>query len=199
MNRRSDGISSAATCAFYSRLLGDAWCSVHPFVKSGHLTDGPLSGEGIFKVSNGGGVLVRVIRSLLRLPKFSSDTHVSVNVTPAEDGELWIRRIGSRMLRTRQRLGDSGLMCESFGWLEFCFKLHVADGAIEYEQIRARIRLALIRIPIPSRIAPQIRAIERAGEMPNQTRVSVQVRLPRGGLLLAYDGRVNWAVPEDER
>ena len=75
--------------------------------------------------------------------------------------------------------------------LELRFHLDPSDGSLVYRQCDAALVAGPIRVRLPERLAPQIVAREDPSDV-HRTRISVRVTLPAVGLLIAYDGTVDF-------
>lgn len=86
---------------------------------------------------------------------------------------------------------DGGCLVERFESWELHFLLRAQDGALVYDQCGARLCLGSMRVSVPLACAPRVRAIEESNG-PAGARVHVTVTLPALGLLIAYEGRLDW-------
>jgi len=174
----------------YPRLMGSAWSEVHETVRRAHASSEVLRGEGLFRVVHGEGVLARVLVRLLRIPEATEGGRVHLKVTSQKHGERWLRTFGERRLVSTQREGTGGLLVERRGFLEFRFRLEVADGAICYRQEAFGMRFGPVYVPMPFWISPQVAAREGPGKSPDQSSVVVTVFAPITGLLFKYEGEI---------
>jgi hypothetical protein len=183
------------TSSLYPRLLGSAWPALGPGVRALHLAPGRrgLRATGCFRVRWGSSPAATGLARALRLPAPAESVVTSLSIEAGEDGERWQRVFGDRALSTDQAAGHDGLLLERFGWLELRLRLTAAEATLRYEPAGAALRLGRWRFPLPAALAPTVRAVEAPGA-DGATRVSVEVRLPAVGLLIAYDG---WMRPEE--
>jgi hypothetical protein len=109
----------------YEAVLGQAFASLHAHVRRAHLP--PLRAEGTIDVEHGSGWLTSPIVWLMKLPAAGPGQPVRLDVV--EDGAelVWTRRIGTSVLRTRQRASGSRLV-ERTGLGRVSFDLAVEDG-----------------------------------------------------------------------
>ena len=133
-------------------------------------------------------MLARTLGWLLNLPPASPETEAQVTVTPEADGELWVRRFGSRRIVTHQYEAAPLVFAERFGIVEFRFGLEVAQGNLFFHQRS----VSLLGVPLPKSLAPRIEATETMSAA--GMHVLVRIDLPVGGLLLSYQGIVEYAV-----
>jgi hypothetical protein len=81
---------------------------------------------------------------------------------------------------------------EQIGLWEFCFRLRVDNGALFYEQTRARFCPGSLRLPLPW--SPAVTASEKP-DGPARVLTSVKVRLPGLGRIIAYEGWLGVEAP----
>jgi hypothetical protein len=122
------------------------------------------------------------------LPAGNPDAEAQVTVTPEAGGELWARRFGTRRIVTHQYEAAPHVFAERFGIVEFRFRLEVAEGNLFFHQRG----VTLLGVPLPTSLAPRIEATETMSAQGMQ--VFVRIVLPIGGLLLSYQGIVEYSV-----
>lgn len=170
--------SGSGTGSPYRILLGTGFAALHPHVQRAHLA--PLAAEGTLDVEHGAGWLTPLLIRVMNLPAAGRAQRVRLDVTPVDAEVDWTRRIGSSVLRTRQRAIGT-LLVERHGIGRIAFALHVDDGALRYHQVSMRAA----GIVIPSFLSPRVSARvspERAGW-------SVEVTVSwRGDLVCHYAG-----------
>ena len=171
-------VSGAGTSSPYQILLGEAFASLDAHVRRGHLA--PLAAEGTLDVRHGTGWLTPLLVRLMNLPAAGRGQRVRLDVTPAGAGLEWTRRIGSSVLRTRQRVAGA-LLVEHNGIGSVAFALKAEDGALLYRQVSMRVAGILV----PSFIRPRVSA--RVSPAAQGWRVEVAVTW-RGHLVCAYTG-----------
>lgn len=101
---------------------------------------------------------------------------------------MWIRQFGNVRIITTQWQSQDGLLWERFGQIELGFRLDVEEGQLVYRQQKARFRMGCCSPPLLRWFAPHVSATEKA--CGSDVKVSVEVRVPWLGLLLAYNGLV---------
>jgi hypothetical protein len=104
-------------------------------------------------VEHGSRWLTPLLIQLMKLPGAGRGQRVRIDVAEAGADVEWCRRIGSSILRTRQKAVGSQLV-ERSGIGAVAFELAVEDGALLYRQ--AWMSVAGIRIP--SSISPHVNA-----------------------------------------
>jgi uncharacterized protein DUF4166 len=109
-------------------------------------------------------------------------------VEQRREGEIWVRQFGNVRIITTQWQSEDGLLWERFGKIELGFRLHVENGQLVYRQQKAALHVSCRSFRVPRWFAPRVSATEKA--CGNDVQVSVEVRLPWLGLLLAYNGLV---------
>ena len=100
-------------------------------------------------------------------------------------GEIWTRRIGGRVMRSRQFIGvrkPSGWIVERFGVLDFDLEVRVAEQRLAL----AMRGMRCCGLPLPHALWPAIEATER--EENGRFRFDVQISLPLVGRLVRYRG-----------
>jgi len=171
-------VAGPVTTSPYQILLGEDFASLDAGVRRGHLT--PLAAEGTLDVHHGTEWLTPLMVRLLKLPAAGRGQRVRLDVTPIGADVEWTRRIGSSMLRTRQRAVGSRLV-EHHGIGCVAFALEVEDGALLYRQVSMHVA----GIAVPSMVRPRVSArVSQAGE---GWRVEVAVTW-RGRLVCRYAG-----------
>jgi hypothetical protein len=129
-----------------------------------HLGEASVRGIGSFEVRRGPTRVARLLCAMLRAPLSDSAVPVRVDVLRRSDGEVWTRVIGERTYVSRQ-VRRFRLVQERIGPLELDFLIAVDDDGLAYEQLRAIVRLGRLRLPIPRRVAPSVRAsVQPRGE-----------------------------------
>ena len=111
-------------------------------------------------------------------------------MTARDGGEEWRRTFAGRPLVSMQSGRPDGLLGERMGPLETRFRLTVVDGALLYQAAGAALCLGRLRVPLPRWFSPRTTASERPADEPDRIDVSVEVRLPLLGRLIAYEGRL---------
>lgn len=178
----------AAASALYPQLLGSSWEKLADAVRAMHYTTTPVRASGSLRVERGKSFLARALIWVLGLPSAGAAIPTTLAVTQAGKCERWTRVFAGRPFVTVQWPSSRGLLVEYFGLCELHFHLEAHDGDLIYRQANAVMRLGPLRLPLPSWLAPQVSAHERAAPEPHSTNISVHVRVPLLGLLVAYQG-----------
>jgi len=168
----------------YRRLLGADWPQLAEPIRHAHTVLVESHGRGLFRIERGRHWLARAFGWILRLPPASAESEAHLTVTLEAEGELWVRRFGARRIVTYQYQAGPQVFAERFGIVEFRFRLEVAEGHLVFHQRG----VTLLGVPIPESLAPTIQALEEPGS------VSVRISIPVGGLLLSYQGIVEYSV-----
>lgn len=175
----------AREAALYPSLLGDRWAALAPRVQRLH--ESGARARGTFDVRRGTGFFARVLATLLRMPRAAERVAISLRVERTEEGERWTRTFGDHPVATTQwRSGD--LLVEAMGLTQCWFRLLAAEGALVFEQVKARFGLRRFAVPMPRWIAPRITG--RAEARADMVHVSVQIGVPLVGLIVSYEGSV---------
>ena len=177
--------------ALYPRLFGVGWSEIDAALQRMHCNPDPVHAKGVFRISHGTSLGAKFLLWFLRLPTPNATAQVELIVRPTGESETWTRLFDGKPIVTVQRESGSRLLADTFGPLEFRFRLSFADHTIHYRQDGVMLRLPFFpEIPLPRWAAPQVSAREAgdAGEM--ETRVQVEVSAPLGGLLFSYEGKL---------
>jgi hypothetical protein len=100
-------------------------------------------------------------------------------------GEIWTRRIGGRVMRSRQYIGvrkKRGAVVEQFGPLAFDLDLPIENGRMDLVMTGARF----LGIALPRGCWPRVKAFETGAE--GKFRFDVEIGLPVIGRLVRYRG-----------
>lgn len=170
----------------YRRALGDSWHQLPELLRRFH-ADAGVNGGGTFRVRHGQGFLCARLAAWARLPRETLSSAVALTVTSSGDKQHWTRTFDGLPLVSVQWLTADGLLAERVGQVELTFRLHVEDGGLDYDQVGAGFVIGGRRVPLPRGLAPVVRARETA-DGPDLVNVTVDVRIPWGGLLIAYEG-----------
>jgi len=139
-------------------------------------------------------MLSRVVARLLRLPAASAGADMRLTIDRADAVERWTRTFDGVRVGTEQRRIAADVIAERFGCLEFRFRIEEDAGVRRYRQTDALVRFGPIDMTLPDLIAPRIEALERETG-PRECTVRVLVTWPPAGLILAYDGDVQFEDP----
>ncbi|HSI02801.1 MAG TPA: DUF4166 domain-containing protein, partial [Reyranella sp.] len=127
----------------------------------------------------------RFLSWLFQFPKADVEAAIGVEFTLHEGGEIWTRRIGGRVMRSRQYIGvrkPRGAVVEQFGPLAFDLALQVSAGRMDLVMSGAR----LFGVPLPRGAWPRVKAFESGDE--GRFRFDVEIGLPLIGRLVRYRG-----------
>jgi uncharacterized protein DUF4166 len=170
--------------SLYRRALGDAYVDQSRAGQALH-DAGPSLWTGRCTVDGADAASARFLAWLFRLPTVAANAPITVEFAGADGGELWTRRIGRRVMRSRQHLDPRTpprWIVEQFGVFAFDLELDAADG-----------RLALVMrgmrccgVPLPAALWPRITATESEEE--GRFRFDVEIGLPLLGRLVRYRG-----------
>lgn len=168
--------------ALFAGLLQGRFGDLAPEVRASHAGHGGTRWEGRAEVTRGNGLLARVIAGAFRFPPASDDVAVRVEKWPDSTGEVWERRFGTRVFRSR--LGRrGGLLTEAFGPFVFDVALRVEAGALVWPVVAGRC----LGVPLPRAFLPRAEAREWAEG--GRFRFDVAIQAPLGGgLVVRYRG-----------
>lgn len=170
----------------YARLLGPRWHELAEIVRRLHGAGEVVHAAGTFRVRHGGNRAARFLAWLARLPAASEAVDLRLIVTPVGAQEEWRRHFADQLLVSRQWRHADGLLAERIGLAELGLQVTVHDNALRYESKRVALPLGPLRIRLPGWLAPRVTACEKPEG--NALHVSVEVRLPLLGILIAYEG-----------
>lgn len=126
-----------------------------------------------------------LLARLFQLPAPAVDVPIVVEFAASDGGEVWTRRIGGRVMRSRHYIGrrkPSGWVVEQFGPFAFDLKLSAKDSCLDF--VLAGMRFC--GVPLPSALWPRINADESEEE--GRFRFDVKISLPLVGRLVRYRG-----------
>jgi hypothetical protein len=164
--------------ALSESLLGDRFSALAPDVRRAHAA--PLAAEGTMDVEHGSHWAVPLLVALMRLPQAGRARPTRLTVVESGGGLAWTRRIGSSVVRTRERASGSRLV-EQLGLGEIVFDLDVVAGALVYRQVGARVG----GIVLPRAVSPHVHA--QVSSAASGWRVDVEIAW-RGHLVCRYGG-----------
>jgi hypothetical protein len=127
----------------------------------------------------------RFLAWLFQLPAATDDAAIAVEFETSGGGEVWTRRIGGRVMRSRQFIGvrkRPGWIVERFGVLDFDLEVRVAERRLALTMRGMRC----CSLPLPRALWPAIEASESEEE--GRFRFDVQIGLPLIGQLVRYRG-----------
>ena len=143
--------------------------------------------RGRFDISRGRSPLAALIGAVCRFPGAGSGVATELAIVAEGDGWVWRRRFGDVEVESRQWLRD-GRVHERFGPFVCAFALVPRPGGFDFEPSATSLRIGSRLVRLPAWLAPSIRAHVRGSEA--RADVSVEIRAPLCGLVLAYRGEV---------
>jgi hypothetical protein len=170
--------------SLYRRVLGAAYDRQSRAGQALH-DAGPSHWKGRCTVTGAQTLAGRLMAWLFQLPAATDDAPIVVEFSASGTGELWTRRIGSRVMRSRQFIGlrrPAGWIVERFGILDFDLLVQVADGRLTLSMRGMRC----CGLPLPRALWPMIEAAESEEE--GRFCFDVQIGLPLVGRLVRYRG-----------
>lgn len=126
-----------------------------------------------------------LIARLFQFPAADSEAPISVEFAMRDASEIWTRRIGRRVMRSRQYIGvrgKRGAVVEQFGPLAFDLDLPIEKGRMDLVVTGVRF----LGVSLPRWCWPRVRAFETGGE--GKFRFDVEIGLPGIGRLVRYRG-----------
>jgi hypothetical protein len=173
----------------YQSLLGSAWQSLPPEIRSLHDVTSVVESQGRADVLRGASLLARAVGRLAGFPPACRDAVVKVRFEGAKGGEAWTRSFAGRSFSSRQWAGSGRserLLCERFGPLVVAMALVVDDGRLRL----VPRRWSLFGVPLPMALGPRADAYESVTD--GRFCFHVEISHPLTGLIVRYGG---WLVP----
>ncbi len=170
--------------SLYRRALGTSYDQQSPAGRRLH-DAGPSRWSGRCTVTGATRASGRMLAWLFQLPAPIDDGPLVVEFAVSGTGEAWTRRIGRRVMRSRQYVGlrkPSGWIVEQFGAFAFDLALDVADGRLTLLMRGMRC----CGVSLPRALWPVIEAIE--SEEAGRFCFDVEIGLPIVGRLVRYRG-----------
>jgi NAD(P)-dependent dehydrogenase (short-subunit alcohol dehydrogenase family) len=168
----------------YRRVLGAAYDRQSRAGQALH-DAGPSRWQGRCSVEGASSAAGRLVARLFQLPAPAEDAPITVEFATAGSGEAWTRRIGGRVMRSRQFIGlrkPAGWIVERFGLFEFDLELRVAG-----ERLALLMRgMRCCGLPLPRALWPRTEATE--SERDGRFCFDVEIGLPLVGRLVRYRG-----------
>jgi hypothetical protein len=171
--------------SLYRRVLGGAYGAMSQAGQrlhdgAGETWSGRCSVEGPVNLAG------RLVARLFALPPAAADAPIEVDFVVRGGRETWIRRVGSRTMRSEQYIGSrrpAGWIVERFGPFAFDLAVPVKDGRLEL--VMAGMRFG--GMPLPRFCWPLVKAVE-TGDEEGRFRFDVEIGLPWIGRLVRYRG-----------
>ncbi len=123
----------------------------------------------------------------MRLPCSGEAVPLVLVITSDGNRERWVRHFGRRRLETVCHRLENERWLERFGLIELEFLARSDRNTIYHEQVRCRIVIGALSIPLPIMLSPSVEGVEEVME-DGFTAVRVVVAIPFGGKLIEYSG-----------
>jgi hypothetical protein len=172
----------------YRELLADCWDELPRGMQAVHAA-GRL--RGAFSIAWGTNAAARLLAWACRLPRAGENVPVELAIVANARGLSWARRMGNETVATEQR-AHRGLLVESFGPMEFRFRIRRDGETLVYEQVGAGVRFVGYSWPLPRALSLRISARSRAEG--DGARTEVEIAAPWIGRVLRYEGFVSGAL-----
>ena len=170
--------------SLYRRALGPTYDGQSRAGQALH-DAGPSQWQGRCAVVGAETAVGRFLACLFQFPAATDDAAIAVEFETSGGGEVWTRRIGGRVMRSRQFIGvrkPSGWIVERFGVLDFDLDVRVAQQRLTLTMRDMRC----CGLPLPRALWPAIEASESEEEA--RFCFDVQIGLPLVGRLVRYRG-----------
>lgn len=175
----------------YRRLLGPAFSGLPNALQELHGGAGTRRWIGSATVQRGTGTMAGLLCRAFGFPNAGREIPTAVTFTEKAGGELWTRRIGSKIFRSFQSVGtdrDQHLMVERFGIARVSIALVRDDSRLRF----VPRRWSIWNIPMPKCLLPTGESFET--EIDGQFAFDITIRMPLIGLIVAYNGTL---TPEE--
>lgn len=183
------------TAGVFGRVVRGPLEHLPPVVTRFHFGTGDVAGRGTFEVWRSPTRLGRLLGGLLRLPRSSPGTTVSLTIRrpPAEPTvepvEHWYRRFGADTLDTAQST-DGASLVERSGRAELRFMVAVVGDRLCFTHTGTCLRLGPWSVPVPTPLAPRVEAFVGASPDGRHLHVWVRISFFGAGAVLGYGGHL---------
>lgn len=175
----------------FHRVLGRDVERVPAVVLAVHDVGDGAIWHGEVTVETGRSPLARLVHSCVGFPPPADRVRLTVEMTPAGDGEIWRRQFGAHEMTSRLLPGSApGTIEETLGGVTV--RLRLRPDARGVEQITENVRLA--GIPLPKLFWPTLDIRESADGDVYRFEVAMHLW---GSLLLRYDGHLETQVDHE--
>ena len=123
------------------------------------------------------------------LPTHGGQLDMEVSITTSGPYQIWTRRLAGKPMTSAQHGRADGCVAERFGPLEVRLTLDVVDGGIQHESAGFFLCLGPVRIPLPTRLCPRIRA-RVVAEGDHGVHTHVEMLNSKGRRVMWYGGVV---------
>jgi hypothetical protein len=164
----------------YRRLLGPAFSSLPPTLRSLHDVATEWRGTARFRVTRGPGWLRNRLANLAGLPP-AGEAELRLRVVAEGERERWIRQFGGLKIESLQWIRGE-LLVEQFGPWRFGYKVVVEPPALRLVQVRTWG----LGVPWPTWLGP--RGVGEEVGRDDGCWIAVQALAPLLGVLVRYEG-----------
>jgi hypothetical protein len=175
------------TAPLYRRLLGADFDRLPGIVRRLHDLDGPAVWSGMADVERGTSPAALVLAGLLGMPPAGRGQNLTVTFTPRGDDEIWERKFGASLFRTRQSLRD-GLLIEQAGPASLAMQPQVSEKGLAL----GLKGVTMLGIGAPAFLVPDIVTLESEIDGRYSFEVEARPDAPGVGRLIRYAG---WLEP----
>lgn len=171
----------------YRQILGDAFDTLPPQIRALHDETKERRWEGVARVQRGTGIVSRILGAFIGFPPASEQTPVTVQFSPQNGSEKWVRTFGAKTFSSVQKLGvarNEHLLTEQFGSIEVAIALVVRDQKL----FLIPRRWSFLGLPLPTKLLPAGNSFE--AQEGGKFRFDVEISVPGIGLIAAYEGEL---------
>jgi len=169
----------------YGEVLGPRYGDLAPAVRAMH--GARFSARGTLDVTHGPSRIARALARISGAPPERRACPVTLDVAPEGRGFRWARSYDGHLVVTEQWV-QRGRVVEALSGLGIHFSFEVEpSGALVYRHEKTTLGRGALTVSLPLWLGPRAEGrVAPNGE--GSARISVSVRLPIVGLLVAYEG-----------
>ena len=171
----------------YRQILGDAFDTLPQQLQALHDETGARSWNGVARVQRGTGMMSKIIGKVFGFPPTGEQIPVTVQFTPEQGGEKWLRTFGTKSFFSIQTPGtgkNEHLLMERFGPITVALALVVQEEKL----FLIPRHWSLLGLPLPSALLPSGNSFE--AQVNGKFRFDVEISAPVVGLIAAYQGEI---------
>ena len=172
----------------FQRALGPDFAKLPAALQCFHSSDPPYRFHGRARVEHGRGILPAIAIKSGGFPPQTTDTAITITVTPSSVSETWERMFGTHKTTSELRYDTAeSAIIERFGTLTCTLVPALNDGVLNVAVVRASV----LGIPLPRFISPRSESREWQDEQ-GRFCFDIAAYLGRDRLLVRYSG---WLEP----
>lgn len=185
---------AAPVAPLFETALGPRFAALPAPVQALHRVVDARRWQGRAQVERGRTPLSALVCAVMGFPRSGADLPVSVEMRREGAREIWRRRFAGRDFSFEMRLAGppgSGRVSERFGPFRFEIPLACDADGLGFPVARGW----LFGVPLPRRLLPVSRTVERAAD--GAARFDVEISMPGAGRIVRYAGWLRECGVED--